>query len=163
MSCLWACVAKGRAKRAVRRGDGSFLPAPAAEAQRHALKLPTIYSRDVNGVAHALPEGELYDIERDWREQFARKDAPDEVVALTDDALEAGDEFWPGWFPRELVELRIYGREGELRWFVNDDRDYHFERKLATGDVDRIRNFVAADRVDHLAIFCPQYRWRNDI
>ena len=49
----------------------------------------------------------------------------------------------PARWSRAALELRIYGREGELRWFVDDDRDYHFERKLATGDVDRIlRGFL---------------------
>ena len=32
--------------------------------------------------------------------------------------------------PRELWSLGFMAAEGELqRWFVNDNRDYHFERK----------------------------------
>ena len=120
-------------------------------AQRPVLRLP-IFARDAKGVAHSLSGSELYHAGR-WRELFARKDSPDDVFAIATDAVEGYGYLCPLGYPECLLEVLIYHNEGELRWFVKNDRHYYFGRKLGTDEVRAIRKFVAEISADDL----PEY------
>ena len=75
------------------------------------------------------------------------------MIAFAEEGREGGDNLWPEWWPREMVEIKLYGTEGNLRWFVKSNKNFHFERKLDAGDVSQIRTFLTTNQVDHLPAY----------
>jgi hypothetical protein len=96
-----------------------------------------------------LDEEDLFGLERDLRQQFARKDSPDEVLALA--TLSASDLILaPRVQPRDFVEVLLFGERGELRWFANDTQERYFWQQLGPGEVRSIHSFVAQNKLDGL-------------
>jgi tetratricopeptide (TPR) repeat protein len=126
-------------------------PAPATARRRPSVALPAISYTDDKGKLCTVEECDLPDFERELRERFARKDAPDELLALATTEVLAIAELHGQ--PRELLEIAIYGGEADLRWFVHGTKAYWFERSLSAADVDSIRKFIAAEKVDDLRGF----------
>lgn len=123
-----------------------------AAAESLDAALPAITSKDYHGVTTELGTGALFGFERELRNEFRLKNAPDEVFALATNDVE---DFLccPNHQPGELVVFSIYGKRGLLKWFVNGTRAYWFERPLSPEEVAIIRQFILTSRVDDLASF----------
>ncbi|MGA2032888.1 MAG: hypothetical protein ABSG68_11560 [Thermoguttaceae bacterium] len=123
-----------------------------ANAQKPIVELPTITasaSSDAFERARTLGEDDLCGYQRDLRQQFARKDAPDEILALA--TTSASDLILLPWAePEELFEVFIYAQRGELRWFTNGSTQRYFWRQVGAEEVRSIRSFVASSKLDSL-------------
>ena len=123
-----------------------LLFAAPAWAQKPACTLPAIV---YNGSAKEIAENDLLGLQKFPREQFARKDAPDEMFVLAEEPV--GDYLCdPCEQPRTLWQFSVYGREGELRCFANGMTERYFHRRLSAEEVDSIRTFVSDNQVDSL-------------
>jgi hypothetical protein len=123
-----------------------------AIAERPVALLPVMTASgwlDGPEASKALTDSDLSDYQQDFRNEFARKDAPDEVLALA--TMSASDLILTPWVePNELIEVLVYGERGELRFFSHCTRTRYFWRELSADEVRSIRAFVRANRVDSL-------------
>ncbi len=123
-----------------------------AHAQRPVVKLPTVVASGWNeGAESPLPssEDDLRGLERSLRQQFAQKDAPDELLTLV--RTSASDLILVPWVePRDVVDIFLYGERGELRLFTDWTTERYFWRSLSPEEVRSIRSFVANNNLDGL-------------
>ena len=94
-------------------------------------------------------EDDLRGLERSLRQQFAQKDAPDELLTLV--RTSASDLILVPWVePRDVVDIFLYGERGELRLFTDWTTERYFWRSLSPEEVRSIRSFVANNNLDGL-------------
>lgn len=93
-----------------------------ARAQKPACTLPSIATKQWDGSVREIAENDLCGFQRFPREEFARKDAPDEMFVLAEESVL---DFLcvPYEPPRTLWQFSLYGREGELRCYANSTRE----------------------------------------
>jgi hypothetical protein len=129
---------------------GIFGTVPAtAHGQRPIVNLPTVAASAWNDASESpttLDEDDLGGFERDLRQQFARRDSPDEVLAMA--TLSASDLILTPWVPPDdAVEVFLHGERGELRWFTNATRERYFWRQLGPEEVRSIHGFSVSSKL----------------
>lgn len=120
-----------------------------ALGQRPEVSLPTVFANKAKGVRVAIPDGQLTDFELELRDTFARKDAPDEIFALAYGS--PGSICIPELgMPVDVLTILVYGKGGELRWYVGGDKERYYYRAVSATEIDNVRTFVTQNCVDDL-------------
>jgi len=116
--------------------------------------MPSVYAngcRGEAGGAKAVGEADLFSFERSLREEFARKDAPDEMFAIA--KLTASDLILAP--PRavqadRLLRIAVFGKQADLRCFGDDATDRYFHRRLSQDEIASLHDFITTNKVDDL-------------
>ncbi len=122
---------------------------PSVCGQRPRFQGPLIFANDSNGMSHSVTDDQLTDVELWLREEFDRKDGPEEIIALVEGSAYQIN-FPKLGEPVGLLAFFVGCKEGELRWYVGDTKERYYRRTVATEEIDAIREFLSDNKVDVL-------------